>query len=110
MLKEGKINHYLLRDALTYGMSGKWGYGDFLGKYCSTVGPCTASAVTRFLSKLAFKVKFYQRKVQLIGLTHLWQVGIIVCACSMLLPETDFGTFLAQTPGSTYDDCKTVSI
>ncbi len=62
MLKDGAITDRLFRDAFTYGMSGKWGYGDFLGKYCREVAGCSAPAITTFLSRMAFKVKFHQRR------------------------------------------------
>ena len=62
MAADGRFDHFAMRSVFSYGISGKWGYGDLLSKYCNrTASRCVRNEVLRAINRFLLKAKFFQR-------------------------------------------------
>ncbi len=62
MAADGKLDHFAMRSVFSFGVTGKWGYGNLLLKYCNrTRSGCTYEGVLKAVNKFLLKAKFFQR-------------------------------------------------
>ena len=60
MAADGRFDYHSLRSTFSYGLRGKWGYGDLFLKYCNITRQ-DPNTILMELTAVMLRIKFFQR-------------------------------------------------